>query len=166
MVCSRKMRTRREPMDKSFAREVEGELREVLSKVGVGRPLGEQFDPISIARAIEDALYQAGWRFTQIDVPSKSRGDIVIQGTKGEQFIDIAVSYREESADVEVSVGRTDTVEGVSDPDEIIRTVMGLIGGERPAAPVVRERMNDKPQQDRIPGWMRLRDRPRTLGAS
>jgi hypothetical protein len=155
---------RRELMDKSFARKVEGDLREVLSRVGVGRPLGEQFEPISIARAVEDALYQAGWRFTQIDVPSKSRGDIVIQGTKGEQFIDVAIAYREESADVEVSIGRTDNIEGVSDPNEIVTTIMGLAGGERPAAPVVRERMNEKPQQDRIPGWMRLRDRPRTLG--
>lgn len=149
----------------SSLRSVQESLREALGDVS-GKPLAEQFDPHDIARRVEDALYQAGWRFTEVSVPSKSKGDIVIQGIKDDQFIDVTVSYREESADVEVSVGRTSYVEGVGTPEEVVSTVNGLVGGERPAAPVIRERMRMGPPEDRVPGWMRLRDRPRTLGGS
>jgi hypothetical protein len=170
----------------SSLRSVRQNLREVLAEVS-GRPLGEQFDPHSLARQIEETLYQAGWRFTEVSVPSKVRGDIVIQGIKGDQFIDVTVSYREESADVEVSVGRTSYVEGVGDPDEIVQTISSLSNGSRPAGPALRDRaapsepeaepeMPAEPvepaepeapqEQERVPGWMRMRNRPRSVGSS
>lgn len=152
----------------SSLRSVQESLREVLGGLA-GRPLGEQFDPHDLARKVEDALYQAGWRFTEVSVPSKARGDIVIQGIKGDQFIDVTISYREESADVEVSVGRTSYVEGVGDPEEIVRTISSLSNGARPAGPALRDReqppAEDPQEQERVPGWLRMRDRPRSIGS-
>jgi len=155
----------------SSLRSVQQSLREALASVS-GKPLGEQFDPHDLARKVEDALYQSGWRFTEVSVPSKARGAIVIQGIKGDQFIDVTVSYREESADVEVSVGRTSYVEGVGSPEEIVQTISGLANGARPAGPALRDRTQvptEEPQepqeQERVPGWLRIRDRPRSIGA-
>jgi len=153
-------------MESSFSDKLRTLRKTVEEQIGPGRrPLAEQFDPHDIASKLQDALLQAGWHFTQVTVPNKSKGEIVIKGTKENSFVDVAVSYREDMADVEVSMGRVETIKGISDPESIVQTVVGLAGGEISSAQsALRQRTRTQDEGEVVPGWLRLKNRPSRLG--
>ena len=139
--------------------------RTVEEQIGPRRHVTEQFHPHDIASKLQDALLQAGWHFTELTVPNKSKGEIIIRGTKDNSFIDVAVAYRDDVADVEVSTGRVESVSDISDPEEIVQTVMGLAGGEISSAQSALRRKGDvQAEGDSVPGWLRLKNRPSRLG--
>src|SRR3972149_858924 len=88
-------------------RQVPNRLKSVLEQLGApkGKSLSEQLDAGSIANTLQDALLAAGWHFSEVTVPDKAKGEIIIRGTKDDQFIDVAISYRQDMADVEVMAG-------------------------------------------------------------
>lgn len=155
-------------MGSSFSDKLRTLRKTVEEQIGPGRRvLTEQFDPHDIAVKLEDALLGAGWHFTEVTVPNKSKGEIIIRGTKDNTFIDVAVSYREDMADVEVSMGRIESVTDITDPDEIVQTVMGLAGGEiSSASNALRRKSQVQAEGDVVPGWLRLRNRPSRLGTA
>lgn len=152
-------------MGSSFSDKLRTLRKTVEEQIGpTRRALAEQFDPHDIASKLQDALLQAGWHFTQVTVPNKSKGEIVIKGTKDNTFIDVAVSYREDMADVEVSMGRVENIQGLSDPESIVQTVVGLAGGEISSAQnALRQREKSQTEGDVVPGWLRLKNRPSRL---
>lgn len=154
-------------MGSSFSDKLQNLRKVVAEHLGpTRRSLAEQFDPHDIASKLQDALLQVGWHFTDVKVPNKSKGEIVIKGTKENSFIDVAVAYREDMADVEVSMGRVENIKGISDPESIVQTVVGIAGGKISSAQnALRQRSKIQSEGDVVPGWLRLRNRPSRLSA-